>query len=140
VEFVIKAILGAIAAAAAYLFGSIDLAFQTLLCFLLADFLIGIYAAAIHNEIQSRKAWLGFGKKILTLAVVALAWRIDVMMNANGYVRLLAIYGYIGSELFSIIENLGKAGVPIPSKLAKFFQDFTDKMTAGPDDKNKPEG
>jgi toxin secretion/phage lysis holin len=135
---IIKTILGALAAAAAYMFGGIDLAFQTLLIFMLSDVALGFYSAAVNKVIESRKAWAGFGKKVLTLLVVALAWRIDCMMNLNGYVRLIAIYGYIGSELFSIIENLGKAGVPIPKKLAALFKDFTTKMDDGPDDPNPP--
>ena len=126
--YILKSILAAIAAGICFLFGCLDIPFQTLLFFLVGDWLIGTYAAFLNREVSSRKAWCGMGKKIMTLFVIAMAYRIDIMLNAGGYVRLLAIYGFLGSETYSIIENLGKAGLVIPQKLLNYFQDFAVKM------------
>lgn len=125
-----KGLLGAIIACLCFLFGEIDIAFQTLIVFIVADFVIGVIVALIRHEIESRKAWIGFGKKVLTLLVVALSWQIDKMMGTT-YVHLIATYGYIGSEAFSIIENLGRAGVPLPAKLMIVFKQFAEKMSGG---------
>lgn len=123
-----KSVAGGIVAFCSFLFGGIDIAFQTLIFFLVADFITGTYKAMKNRELSSRKSWDGFGKKIMTLLVVALAVRIDVMMNANGSVRLIAMYGYIGTELYSITENIIAVGVPVPETLAKYFKKYSEEL------------
>lgn len=123
----IKGILGGCTAILCFLFGDLDLAFQTLIFFMATDFILGFIGAIINKKLESRKAWIGFGKKIVTLLVIALAWQIDKMMGTT-YVHLIATYAYIGSELLSIIENLGVMGVPLPAKVLELFKTFSDKL------------
>jgi toxin secretion/phage lysis holin len=123
-----KVIIGALAAFVFFLFGDLDVQFQTLLFFLATDFIIGFFGAIVQKKLESRKAWIGFGKKIVTLLIVALAYQIDKIMGTS-YVHLVATYGYIGSELLSIIENLGILGVPLPKKLLDLFKVFGDKLS-----------
>lgn len=118
-------VVGGITAFICFLFGRLDLPFQMLIFFLVADFVCGFLCAAKNKNINSRKMWDGFIKKILTLLAVAVAVQIDKMMGLAGVVRLVAMYGFIGSELISIVENLKCAGVPIPDKLMKFFSIFS---------------
>ena len=127
-SLVFKTIAGGSIALCSFCFGGFDITFQTLLFFLLADFITGTYKAFCRQEISSQASWKGFGKKILTLLVVAIAVRIDALMGSDGIVRGIALYGYIGTELYSITENIIALGVPIPPALAKYFKQYTGEL------------
>jgi toxin secretion/phage lysis holin len=124
--FIIKATGGVAVALASFLWGGLDNYMITLLAFLAIDFLTGTLYALKHREISFKKSFDGFTKKIVTLLIVAVAVRVDFMMNAGGAIRVVAIYGYIGTELYSIIENAIKLNVPIPTQLAKYFKVYAE--------------
>lgn len=127
-DFFVQACLGGGAACLFYLFGGLDMPMQTIIFFLVIDFILGtVYAIKTHT-VESRKAWDGLVKKFVTLSVIVVAHQIDKLMGTDGVFRLVAIYGFIGSELYSIIENVGLLGVKIPEKLSKYFKQFTEGL------------
>ena len=54
--------------------------------------------------------------------VVALAVLIDRVTGESGAIRTLVIYYFVANEGLSIIENAGKAGLPIPHSIKEALQ------------------
>lgn len=117
---------GSLIALASFLWGGLDNYMTTLITFIIVDFLTGTIYAATTQTVSFWKSFNGFSKKIAVLLMVAVAVRVDIMMGAHGSIRVLAIYGYIGSELYSIIENFIKLKVPVPYQLAKYFKVYIE--------------
>lgn len=125
--FLFKAVGGSAVALASFLWGGMDNALTTLLFFVVMDFITGTLVALKFRNLSREKSFHGFTKKIVLLLMVAVAVRVDVMTGANGAVRLLAIYGYIGNEFYSIVENAIKLDVPIPESIGKYFEAYLAK-------------
>lgn len=90
-----------------------------------ADYLSGVIAAALgksvktaHGKLDSSAGSKGLLKKAVILLVVALAYLLDWFINEGNAMFLTAvIWFYISNEALSLVENLGRCGVPIPQKL-----------------------
>ena len=101
----------------------------TLVIFMAIDYLSGIVVACVFHTsnksasgaFESRAGWKGLVKKCFTLLFVLIAHRLDlVMMEAAGfdvamhYIRDTVVIGFMVNELFSIVENAGLMGIPLP--------------------------
>ena len=64
----------------------------------------------------------------MTLLVVAVAARIDVLLNTT-YFRDGVAIAFIVNETLSIIENAGLMGVPIPEVLKNAIEVLKTKST-----------
>ena len=107
-----------------YLLGGIDAAMAALLIFIVFDYITGLTAACIAGEVSSKQGFKGILKKILVLVLVAVSVRIDELTNSGGVLRTLVIYYFVSNEGLSIIENLGKVGVPIPQVLKRAIKEL----------------
>lgn len=127
-------IIGAIGAFVSSVFGGWDAGLTTLVIFMAIDYLTGLIVAGVfhksgktENGALSSKAGLrGIAKKIMTLLMVLVAVRLDIMTGTN-YVRDAVIIALCGNELISIIENAGLMGVPIPQKLKEAIEVLSRK-------------
>ena len=116
--------IGAIGSLGLALFGKWDLQLSSLLIFIAIDFITGLMVASIFKNstktltgaLKSDVTWRGIVKKIITICLVAVAYRIDLLLNVD-YVRNAVIIGFSTNEILSIVENAGLMGVPIPEKL-----------------------
>lgn len=117
---------GVIGSFIASLFGGWDSALTTLLIFMGIDYLTGLIVAGVfHNSaksetgaLESRAGWKGLCRKGMTLLIVLIACRLDLIMGTN-FVRDAVVIAYILNETISIIENAGLMGLPIPAVLTK---------------------
>ena len=100
-----------------YLWGGWDMALRTLLLFMLLDYILGVICGIKDKKLSSDIAFKGIFKKITILIVVAVGVNLDNMTNAQGLIRGLVIFFYMGLEGISILENAARIGVPIPEKL-----------------------
>ena len=98
-----------------YLVGGFDLAISCLLIAILLDYISGIFKAFVTKELSSNIGLKGIIKKVAILLIVMLAVLVDRVTGESGAIRTLVIYYFVANEGLSIIENLGEAGVPIPS-------------------------
>lgn len=98
-----------------YLIGGLDVAISCLLIAILLDYLSGILKAFITKELSSTIGIKGIIKKIAILLLVMLAVLVDRVTGESGAIRTLVIYYFVANEGLSILENLGEAGIPIPS-------------------------
>lgn len=126
--------IGIIGSFIASLFGGWDAALTTLVIFMGIDYVTGLIVAGVfHNSgktesgaLESRAGWKGLCRKGMTLLIVLIACRLDLIMNTN-FVRDAVVIGYIANETISIVENAGLMGLPIPSAITKAIEVLTKK-------------
>jgi toxin secretion/phage lysis holin len=107
-------------------FGGWDAALTTLIIFMGIDYVTGLIVAGIFHKspktengsLESKAGWKGLCRKGMTLLIVLVACRLDLLMNTS-FIRDAVIIAYITNETISIIENAGLMGIPIPSAISK---------------------
>lgn len=110
----------------ASMFGGWDAALITLMIFMGIDYLTGLIMAGVfHNSektpngaLESRAGWKGLCRKGVTLLIVLVACRLDLVMGSN-FIRDAVVIGFIANETISIVENAGLMGVPIPAVITR---------------------
>ena len=123
---VIKAVIGILGASIASLFGGWDTAMVTLLIFMAIDYISGLIVAAVFKKspktetgaLESRAGFKGLFRKGMTLLIVLIACRLDLVMHTN-FIRDAVVIAYIVNESISIIENAGLMGIPVPKAIIK---------------------
>lgn len=116
---VLKTISAGLASIATFLFGAPDIWLNFLLVMVISDYISGLAAAYINNNLNSKVGFMGILKKFMYFFVVAVAHCIDVVTNAGGVLQNLTIGFLIANEGISILENCAECGIPIPQKLLK---------------------
>jgi toxin secretion/phage lysis holin len=112
-----------------FLIGSVDSLVIILLCFVIADYVTGLIASAIEGRLSSQVGFRGIVRKLLIFVLVAVSHLLEIAIGWNNhFIRDAVIFFYITNELISIVENAGRAGVPIPSFLRKAIELFKDEM------------
>ena len=131
----IKLFYTAVCTALAYIFGGMDKMLAILLVFIAIDFISGFVKAWFLKEFDSSKFYIGGVKKIGILLIVAVAAQLDLLISIDSMaLRTVAVSYYIANEGFSILENWGAMGLPLPTalksalaKLRKDDENDTDK-------------
>lgn len=121
--------LGVVGSVIASAFGGWDAAMTTLLIFMGVDYLTGLIVAGVfhtspkteNGALESRAGWKGLCRKGVTLLIVLVACRLDLVMGST-FIRDAAIIAFIANETISIIENAGLMGVPIPAVVVKAIE------------------
>lgn len=114
--------LGLVGGAVAAAFGGWSAALTTLVIFMAIDYITGILVAGLfhasrkteHGGLESRAGWKGLVRKGVTLLVVLVACRLDLLLNVT-YVRDAAVIGFCANEALSILENTVLMGVHWPA-------------------------
>ena len=113
--------------ALAELFGGWDMALETLLILMAADWITGgLLLPAVFGKspkspngaLESRAGWKGLCRKGMTLFYILIAARMDMLLGMD-YIRNAVCIGFIANELLSIVENAGLMGVPLPAMIRK---------------------
>lgn len=121
--------IGMVGSVIASLFGGWDTALITLLIFMGVDYVTGLIVAGVfhaspksdNGALESRAGWKGLCRKGVSLLVVLVACRLDIVMGSS-FIRDAAIIAFIANETISIIENAGLMGVPIPAVIVKAIE------------------
>lgn len=101
-----------------WLFGAWDTAIMVLICFMVADYIVGVIKGAYTKELSSDTGLKGIARKFLILLIVMVAVLLDRLLNTGTWVfRTLACYFYIANEGISILENAIILGLPVPEKM-----------------------
>ena len=103
------------------LLGGWDMALQVLVLFVVLDYATGLVAAYGEQNLNSRVGFRGIAKKILLFVPVAVAYWLDMLLGQE-ILRSLAIFFYIANEGLSMMENLGRAGVPFPEQIQEALE------------------
>lgn len=107
-------------------FGGWDTALATLLLFMAADYVTGLVVAGVfgvspksaNGALESRAGWKGLCRKGVTLLIVLVAVRLDLIM-ASTVIRDGTVIAFTANETISIVENAGLMGAPIPAVITK---------------------
>ena len=127
-------VVGMVGGVIASLFGGWDAALVTLMIFMGIDYVTGLIVAGVfHNSektangaLESRAGWKGLCRKGVTLLVVLVACRLDVVMGSN-FIRDAVVIAFIANETISIIENAGLMGIPIPAAIMRAIDILKNK-------------
>lgn len=104
--------------------GGPDMHIACLLFVIGLDILFGVILAVVFKKsnktksgrLSSNAMFLGICKKFCMILVVAMCYRIDLMLNIN-YVRNACIIAFVFDEAISILEHCAQMGVRIPQKV-----------------------
>lgn len=127
-------LIGVMGGFVASLFGGWDAALVTLIIFMAIDYITGLIVAGVfHNSektangaLESRAGWKGLCRKGVTLLVVLVACRLDLVMGSN-FIRDAVIIAFVANETISIIENAGLMGIPIPAAIMRAIEILKNK-------------
>lgn len=125
------------------LFGGWDSALTTLIIFMGIDYVTGLMVAGIfkasdkteNGALESRVGFKGLCRKGVTLLIVLVACRLDMMIGTN-FVRDASVLAFCANETISIIENAGLMGIPIPSVIMKAIDVLRSKAKEQEDETN----
>lgn len=109
-----------------FVFGELTPAFAVLIALMVIDFFTGLLHAVIERRLNSKTCARGIMKKIFILALVAVAHLIDVSLGKDVCMGVVEFF-YIANEAMSIIENAGRAGLPVPEKLTTVLEQLNGK-------------
>ena len=126
--------IGIVGSTVAAAFGGWDAAMITLVSMMVIDYLTGVLVAGVfHNSpktengtLESKAGWKGLCRKGVTLLIVLVAARLDIILVTE-FIRDAVVIGYIANEIISIIENAGLMGVPIPAAIEKAIEVLQSK-------------
>lgn len=122
-----RAIFACIGGWIGWFLGGIDGLMYALIAFILVDYITGVTAAAVKRELSSEVGAKGIAKKVGELLLVGIGNVLDKQILKQGAaMRTLVIFFYVANEGLSILENLGRIGVPIPKPLKDFLKKLKD--------------
>lgn len=118
--------IGVVGGFIASLFGGWDAALTTLIIFMGIDYVTGLIVAGVFNNstksangaLESRAGWKGLCRKGVTLLIVLIACRLDMVIGSS-FMRDAVVIAFIANELISIVENAGLMGIPVPAVIKK---------------------
>lgn len=137
-EKILNTFVGVGGSIATYAFGGWSAALSLLALLAVADFVTGIAASTVEGVqnpddktkgLSSKKGFVGIAKKAAMFMIIAIMYRIDVVLGLSGTLSLSAgaIYFYLANEGISLAENLGRIGVPLPEGFKKAITMLKDK-------------
>lgn len=110
-----------------YLVGGIDVAMKSLLIVIVIDYITGVMSAIYNKELNSTIGLKGILKKFSYLIIVCLSVILDRIVGDTGAIRTIVIYFFVANDGISIVENIGKMGVPLPKKLTEVLEQLRNK-------------
>ena len=140
---IICTVIGIIGGFFTYLFGGWDAALITLIIAMVIDFVSGLVVAGVFHKskktdsgaLESKAGWKGLCRKVMTLLMVLIAYRLDLAIGVD-YIKNTVIIGFIANEVISIVENAGLMGRQYPDVINKAI-DILTKKSGGKDDDNE---
>lgn len=124
---VLKVLFAFMATLLQFLFWEWSLALQILVVVVTFDVITGVLASAKTGKTNSGVGRKGLSRKVGIFVLVALAALVDrVVGSTTPLVQTATIYWYVGNEGISIMENLGKMDVPLPSPLKKALEQLQE--------------
>lgn len=119
---IINVITGAVVTIATYFLGGWDIAIQSLLVFIVVDYITGVLKAIYNKELNSAVGLKGIIKKVGYLLVVSISVLLDKIAGNTGAIRNIVIYFFVANEGLSILENWGNLGLPLPKQLTEALE------------------
>ena len=134
-QYILDTAIGVVGALIYLAIGDITAELSTLLCLMLLDIVTGFLVASVFKvsrktssgALSSKEMLKGFVRKIGMLILIAIAFRLDMMLNVN-YIKNATIIALIVEECLSLIENIGLMGIPIPKFISSAIDVLNSKV------------
>ena len=110
-------VIGIAGGIATWIFGAWNGALVALIAIMAIDYITGVMKAVYTKTVSSEIGYKGLIKKIMVLAVVALANIIENVTGRSVAVREIVIMFFIANEGISILENAAVMLPKMPQKL-----------------------
>lgn len=123
----VKTIFAGCTSILVFLFGGFDIALQSLLVFIVLDYITGLMKSYKSKKLNSKTGLKGIFKKMGILCMVAVGCVLDHLAGNTGLVRSMVIYYLVANEGLSIIENLAEMNIIIPEFLRDKLEQLKDK-------------
>lgn len=126
--------VGFIGSVFASFFGGWSAGLTTLIIFMCVDYASGLIVAGVFHKsgksenggLESNAGWKGLIRKGMTLLIVLIACRLDILVGTT-YIRDTTVIAFCTNEALSILENAGLMGVPIPKVITKAIDVLKNK-------------
>lgn len=103
------------------LYGGWNASLSVLLWLVVGDYLTGLLASVLDGSgLSSKVGYKGIARKVMILFMVLVAHKLDLALDIR-VVMNMVIYFYVSNELISVIENMGRMGVPVPRQLVNII-------------------
>lgn len=134
-QYILDTAIGVVGALIYLAVGNITAELSTLLWLMLLDMVTGFLVASVFKvsrkttsgALSSKEMLKGFVRKLGMLILVAIAYRLDNMLNVN-YLKNATTIALIVEECLSLIENIGLMGVPIPKFISSAIDVLNSKV------------
>ena len=119
---------GAIGMVTTYLFGAWNSVLEALIYAMVIDYISGVLAAYVNPDmaLDSHRGFQCICKKLMILLLVSLAHFLDNAMGQQ-LICVAVTWFFLGNEGLSILENAGKAGIPIPARLKNTLKQLSEE-------------
>lgn len=122
------AITGGASITLAYLLGGLDNLVAAFAIFMVCDYITGVMVGFKEKKVNSYRAFRGLAKKVGMITFVIIANQLDIIVgNKDGFLRDAMLMFLIATEGISIVENLGRLGLNVPTFLVKALEQLSDK-------------
>ena len=110
--------------------GGLDGMLYALIAFVVVDYITGLMAAGLEKKLSSGVGFRGIFKKVVIFCLVAVGNIIDTYIIQNGSVlRTAVVFFYLSNEGISILENVGRIGLPIPEKVRSVLEQLKEEKS-----------
>ena len=131
----ICAAAGVVGSIVATFFGGWSDGLTTLVIFMIIDYISGFVVAGVFKKsrktesgaLESRAGWKGLCRKCMTLVLVLVAYRLDLLRGEGTLIRDAVTIGFTINEGLSILENAVLMGLKVPGPLRKALEVLAPK-------------
>ena len=131
----ICAAAGVVGGLVATFFGGWSDGLTTLVIFMCIDYISGFVVAGVFKKsrktesgaLESRAGWKGLCRKCMTLVLVLVAYRLDLLRGEGTLIRDAVTIGFTINEGLSILENAVLMGLKVPDPLRKALEVLAPK-------------
>lgn len=134
----ICAAVGVIGSIVATFFGGWSDGLTTLVIFMCIDYISGLVVAGVFKKsrktesgaLESRAGWKGICRKCMTLILVLVAYRLDLIRGEGTLIRDAVTIAFVINEGLSILENAVLMGLKVPEPLQRALEVLMTKTEA----------
>lgn len=120
-------VIGFIGGISSYLLGGWDILMNTIIIFMILDYVSGMSASWLTKSWSSEIGYKGLLKKGMIIVMIIMSVRLDSILGDEMLFRNVVTFFYISNEGISIIENCVKLGLPIPTKIKNALEQIKEE-------------
>lgn len=120
-------VIGFIGGISSYLLGGWDILINTIIIFMILDYVSGMSASWLTKSWSSEIGYKGLLKKGMIIVMIIMSVRLDSILGDEMLFRNVVTFFYISNEGISIIENCVKLGLPIPTKIKNALRQIKEE-------------